>query len=325
MTDVKVEPHRHSSALEPSQIKDESELCIKSEPEECPFHIVTVKTEDDEDKSSVLQTNEEERGLEARGSSDLPFQPDSEEHRDSCEDTDHSEDYAQEHAPAKRTYAMIPPDSRVPDHTPFSCSDCGKSFRWKSSLDKHRMVHTDDGPCKCSVCEKHFKQKFNLSRHLIDKHQVCPLCTAHVPEKIKLHKHLRTHVKKGTLNSSFLELLSKPFSCTDCGKSFKYNSHLQIHMVVHTGEKPFRCSVCEKCFTQKSCLTSHMIIHTGEKPFVCSFCEKRFAQKVNLTSHTRIHTGEKPFTCSGCNKRFQQKSGLNQHLKRTSHQLDSMR
>ncbi|XP_068112126.1 oocyte zinc finger protein XlCOF7.1-like [Hyperolius riggenbachi] len=112
------------------------------------------------------------------------------------------------------------------------------------------------------------------------------------------------------------QLFKKPFSCSECGKSFLQNSHLIIHKRVHTGEKPFSCSYCGKCFNVKSHLVTHQRTHTGEKPYSCSECGKFFSKRSNLVRHHRLHTGEKPYSCSECGNCYTWKPSLLLHLRK---------
>ncbi|XP_059272031.1 zinc finger protein 689-like [Mustela nigripes] len=95
-----------------------------------------------------------------------------------------------------------------------------------------------------------------------------------------------------------------PFSCSDCGRSFSYPSHLATHRWVHSGERPFPCDQCQACFSQRKYLLQHQLIHTGEKPYSCPDCGRRFRQRGSLAIHRRAHTGEKPYPCPNCKSRF---------------------
>ncbi|XP_073467735.1 gastrula zinc finger protein XlCGF66.1-like [Aquarana catesbeiana] len=105
----------------------------------------------------------------------------------------------------------------------------------------------------------------------------------------------------------------KRFSCTECGKCFRFKSGLNVHKRTHTGEKPYSCPECGKCFSDKSSFCTHQRLHTGEKPFCCPECRKCFSYKSSLYTHQRSHTGEKMYSCPECGKCFSQKSHLNRH------------
>ena len=71
--------------------------------------------------------------------------------------------------------------------------------------------------------------------------------------------------------------LRRKFHCSHCGKSFKTKSHLQRHILTHTGEKPYHCNRCGAKFNQSSSLRNHIIaLHTKEYPHFCNHCNKGF-------------------------------------------------
>ncbi|XP_074542176.1 uncharacterized protein LOC141802539 [Halichoeres trimaculatus] len=212
----------------------------------------------------------------------------------------------------------------------FSCSVCGKGFRWKSNMIRHQKTHKgDDGrvsglnqlqnvetssDVKCdsgknlessSECASSSEQKRKLQK-LEDKDKkeksfCCSVCEKRFPFKCYLKQHMRYHSGE------------KPFTCSVCGKSFALKKNLRRHSFVHSGEKPHSCSQCGKRFARRHSLIEHMKCHSGEKPFSCSVCGKGFVRQNNLKSHSFVHSGEKPFSCSICGRSFALQKNLSRH------------
>ena len=179
---------------------------------------------------------------------------------------------------------------------PFSCPECGQSFKQPEQLKCHLTKHTGEKDFKCETCEKTFARKDNLKKHAI------------------------THNKKNSKKSdeiikleSIVEYIGeKAFKCETCEKTFARKDNLKKHKITHSKEnsnKTFQNNLNTfdkslkvlEYFKQSDKITKldSTIENIGEKAFKCEKCEKSFARKDNLKKHTITHSKE------NSNKTFQ--------------------
>ncbi|XP_072771531.1 uncharacterized protein [Nerophis lumbriciformis] len=332
--------------------KEKVELCITQKGEcllgreeadltKFPLSILSVKTEDDEEKPQVnnllapLSDSEAEDEVEVTLSSDTD-----------CEDVQQLIGHPKELSPRPQgPGSMLKQEGPFPSHIKKEEEELwitqeGECLLGREEADYTKFplsilsVKTEDdeekpqgdkllAPLSDSEAEDEIEEPLSsdtdcetdIRTHTDNKHLKCPkrktdtepvpcsVCAKKFPNKSELTRHVRTHTGE------------KPFSCSICGKRFTLKGNLVKHMKTHTGEKPFICSVCGKRFILKGNLVTHMKMHTGEKPFSCSVCGKRFILKADMVKHMRTHTGEKPFSCLVCGKRFTLRANLVTHMK----------
>ena len=123
------------------------------------------------------------------------------------------------------------------------CGDDSRNLKAKSILNSKR-----DFPYKCKHCNFVTRQESIMLKHVRGLHQavsdLCRICKKAFLSTAQVEKHVETH-------------LTKLYHCNVCKSSYKSNSLLRRHEIIHTGIRPFECDDCDKSFCRKDTLKTH--------------------------------------------------------------------
>lgn len=187
------------------------------------------------------------------------------------------------------------------------CPECGKKFSHRAALRAHFQTHFRDPenrPFKCNQpgCSRSFYQERSIRYHQSSSHgigepivkkdlllsYVCDFCKKSFKLQSLLKRHILIHVEE--------EQRNRKHKCDKCEASFKRPEHLKLHVnSVHLKYKPYKCEHpgCTKSFAQIGDRNVHMKIHVDDKPHVCSICQKAFRLAKGLRAHGKTHCDKK--------------------------------
>ncbi|XP_076136718.1 zinc finger protein 574 isoform X3 [Alosa pseudoharengus] len=185
---------------------------------------------------------------------------------------------------------------------PHRCPHCGRSFTRRSLLRAHVSGHTGQKLFRCHVCAKAFSSPANLLRHThthTHTHQRphrCHICTKDFSQPATLKRHMLTHTRPGayrrrrlththTLRTAIQDGDAQGphlHTCPDCPASFRMNTQLQKHRLLHTSH-PFSCEICSEAFKRRKDLDLHSLSH--QEPKSCPHCSAQFLNQTVLQVH----------------------------------------
>uniref|UniRef100_A0A2K5PC36 C2H2-type domain-containing protein n=1 Tax=Cebus imitator TaxID=2715852 RepID=A0A2K5PC36_CEBIM len=192
----------------------------------------------------------------------------------STNNDDNSEGFLQDKEtcrPSNREVPSVDVDFKIPSskEKPTHCSECGKAFRTYHQLVLHSKVHKKErrAGAKWPTMSVDGRQPGTCSPDLatpvdengaVGRGEGCSEDGSEdgFPEGI----HLDKNDDGGKINH-----LTSSRECSYCGKFFRSNYYLNIHLRTHTGEESYKCEFCDYAAAQKTSLRYHLERHHKEK------------------------------------------------------------
>lgn len=80
------------------------------------------------------------------------------------------------------------------------------------------------------------------------------------------------------------------YKCTICEKTFKSRNNRKYHLFCDKNRsKPFQCSQCGKQFITQAHMNYHQSTHNTDKSFACPHCQKVYSGEIALKKHLKKH------------------------------------
>ncbi|XP_061121121.1 zinc finger protein 646 isoform X6 [Syngnathus typhle] len=178
----------------------------------------------------------------------------------------------------------------------YRCDQCGRSYRHSGSLLNHKKSHKT-GVFKCSVCQKRFYNLLALKNHQRShfdiKRHTCDECG----KAFKIQKQLLIHLRRHKENRAKIKEL---------------NNQIQALMQMNNSEAEAAREAPERTTRAAAADTSE---RTGDRrPFACEQCGRTYRHAGSLVNHKKSHkTGH--YYCSICNKAYTNQLAVKNHLR----------
>ncbi|KAI5697670.1 hypothetical protein M8J75_013921 [Diaphorina citri] len=132
----------------------------------------------------------------------------------------------------------------------FACDVCGKEYRYKRGLRRHKKFECGQDPkYQCPQCPYKTKHNSSLKTHIAKKHS---------------DSESQAAAKTSSTNFigwSPLQNHAGTFACDGCGKEYQYKRNLDRHKKFECGQEPrYQCPHCPHRAKHKANLKTHIAV-----------------------------------------------------------------
>lgn len=178
----------------------------------------------------------------------------------------------------------------------FDCENCNKTYKSIANYLNHVKTHGEiakDSIKKLDAIVKQLKKKdedtFDVISVANNLKFRCRVCKTIFPTQKQMRLHYAIHKNEELARDKAPQDVAESFVCSQCNKSLKTASELEMHIAAHA-----ETSHVSRERTEPKKLT---VKAGGKATHACQYCQKEFKRPYEKVKHERVHTGAKPYSC----------------------------